>query len=52
MAYETKVILIALAQLAARENSKKIYNAITEMANADGLVLKPFEEARTAELEE
>ena len=50
MAYETKVILIALARLAVRTNSKAMYKEIAEMANAEGVVLKPYEEAR-AELE-
>ena len=51
MAYETKVILIALARLAIREKAKGMYREIAEMANAEGVVLKPYDEAR-AELEE
>ena len=51
MAYETKIILIALANAAVRDNAKGVYKLISEMAHADGIVLKPFDEAR-AELEE
>ena len=51
MAYETKVILLALANEALRDNAKGVYKLILKMANADGIELKPFEEAK-AELEE
>ncbi|MGL4941601.1 MAG: hypothetical protein ACRC46_00235 [Thermoguttaceae bacterium] len=51
MAYETKVILIALAELACRTHSREVYNAIAKMANAEGVVLKPYKEA-LAEIEE
>jgi len=46
MAYETKVILIALAQMALRTNSKEMYKYIAQMANAEGLVLKSWDEAK------
>ena len=48
MAYETKVILIALANAALKENAKSMYRLIAEMANAEGVVLKPFDEAKAA----
>ena len=51
MAYETKVILIALANAVLRDDPKAVYELITEMANADGIVLKPYDEAK-AKLEE
>ena len=51
MAFETKVILISLAQHACRTESKEMYKIISEMANAEGTVIKSYEEAR-AELEE
>jgi len=51
MAYETKVILIALARLALREKAKSMYKEIAAMANAEGVVLKPYDEA-IAEIEE
>ena len=50
MAYETKVILIGLAQLAIAENSRAMYNHIATMANAEGVVLKSYDEAK-AEME-
>ena len=46
MAYETKVILIALAKLAIFHKSKPMYKEIADMANAEGVVLKPYEEAK------
>ena len=51
MAYETKVILVALAEAALKDNARGVYKLIAKMANVEGLVLKPFDEAR-AELEE
>ena len=50
MAYETKVILIALSKIAVHTNAKEVYKAIAEMANAEGVILKPYDEAK-AELE-
>jgi len=47
MAYETKVILNALAYIIRNADSlKEAYEALEEMANAEGVVLKPFEEAK------
>ena len=46
MAYETKVILISLAKHALHTKSKAMYEIIAEMANAEGVVLKPYEEAQ------
>jgi len=51
MAYETKVILISLAEIALRTNAKEVYKAIAKMANAEGVILKSYEEAK-AELED
>jgi hypothetical protein len=45
MAYETKVILISLAQHALEAESKKMYDIISTMANAEGVVLESYEEA-------
>ena len=50
VAYETKVILISLAEIACRTNAKEVYNAIARMANAEGVILKSYDEAR-AELQ-
>ena len=52
VAYETKVILISLAEIAVKANdAKEVYKAIAKMANAEGVILKSYEEAK-AELEE
>ena len=51
LAYETKVLLIALAEIAVRTDAKEVYKAIAKMANAESLILKSYEEAK-AELEE
>ena len=51
MAYETKVILISLAEIAVRTGAKEVYRAIAKMANAEGVILKSYEEAK-AELDE
>ena len=50
VSYETKVILISLAEIACRTNAKEVYNAIARMANAEGVILESYEKAR-AELE-
>lgn len=43
VAYETKVLLIALAKIVRKaDDIKEIYEAIEEMANAEGVVLKPL----------
>ena len=45
VAYETKVLLIALAKIVRKaDNIKEIYEVIEEMANAEGIVLKPLED--------
>ena len=46
MAYETKVILISLANHALRVGSEEMYTIIAQMANAEGVVLRPYSEAR------
>jgi hypothetical protein len=51
MAYETKVMLSMLAEIALRTNSKEMYQAIAKFANVEGVVLKPYDEAK-AEIEE
>jgi len=52
VAYETKVILISLAEIAKKATSvKEMYDAIAKMANAEGVILKSYEEAK-AELKE
>ena len=45
MAYETKVLLIAIGEIIRKSGSiEEIYEAISEMANAEGVILKPLEE--------
>ncbi|MCL2565834.1 MAG: hypothetical protein FWE24_08505 [Defluviitaleaceae bacterium] len=45
LAYETKVLLIALAKIVRKADSvEEVYKAIEEMANAEGVVLKPLDE--------
>jgi len=44
-AYEIKVLLIALAKIVRKaDNIKEIYEALEEMANAEGIILKPIED--------
>jgi len=50
MAYETKVLLIAIAQIIRKADSiEEIYKAVEKMANAEGLVLEPLDEEKKAE---
>ena len=45
MAYETKALLIAIANIIRKsENIKEIYAAVEEIANAEGVILKPLDE--------
>ena len=47
-AYEIKVLLIALAKIVRKADSiEEIYKAIEDMANAEGIVLKPLEENKS-----
>ena len=47
VAYETKALLIALANIARKSASlSEFYKALEEVANAEGVVLKPLEEAK------
>jgi hypothetical protein len=49
--FETKALLISLAEHALRTDSGEMYKIIAKMANAEGVILKSFDEAK-AELEE
>ena len=51
MAYETKALLISLAEHACRTESREMYKIIANMANLESTIIKPYEKAR-AELEE
>ena len=50
MTYETKVLLSLLADTALRTNSKEMYKVIAKIANTEGMILKPYDEAK-AELD-
>ena len=42
MSFETKVLLIALAKIISKADSvEEIYEAVQDMANAEGVVLPP-----------
>ena len=45
MAYETKALLIAIANIMRlSKDMKQAYEALAEMANAEGVILKPLED--------
>jgi hypothetical protein len=47
MAYETKTLLASLAKIAAKaETAEEVYDAIAEIANIEGVILKPYDEVR------
>ena len=51
MAYETKVLLSLLADTALRTKSKEMYKVIAKIANTEGMLIPPYDEA-LRELEE
>ena len=45
MAYDTKVLLIAIAEIIkSKKTPEEIYKAVEKMANAEGVVLRPYDE--------
>ena len=47
MAYETKVLLMAFANIVSKSNSiEEIYKAVQAMANVEGVMLQSLEELR------
>jgi len=47
VAYETKVLLIAIAKIISKADSiEEVYKAVQLMANAEGLVLQSLEEMK------
>ena len=51
--FETKVVLIAMAKIVAKSKSvKEIYEALVDMANAEGVILKSYEEEKERNQEE
>ena len=49
-AYETRVLLIGMAEYAVEARVKKMYNYVAKMLNSEGVTLKSYEDA-VAELE-
>ena len=50
--YETKVVLVAVSNIMRKsKNLKEAHEALEEMANAEGVVLKPFDESENKEKE-
>ena len=45
MAYETKALLIAMAEYAIEAKIKKMYRFVAKVANAEGLILPSYEDA-------
>ena len=46
--YETKVLLAALSDITLKAKSTRdVYLSLQKMANVEGLVLKPFDEAKS-----
>ena len=49
-AYETKALLIAIANIMRlSKDMKQAYEALVEMANSEGVILKPLEEENEEE---
>ena len=45
MAYETKALFIAIANIMRlSKDMKQAYEALAEMANAEGVIIKPLDE--------
>jgi len=43
MTYETKVLLIAIAEIISKSESiEEVYEALAKMANAEGVILEPL----------
>jgi hypothetical protein len=46
--YETKVVLVAVSNIMRKSKDlKEAHTALEEMANAEGVVLKPFDEEKS-----
>jgi hypothetical protein len=52
MAYETKVILTSIAEMAVKVDSREMYNFVAKLANVEGVVLQSFDKAKEAQSEE
>jgi hypothetical protein len=50
MAYETKALLIAIANIMRlSKDMKQAYEALVEMANSEGVIVKPLEDENEEE---
>jgi len=53
MTYETKVLLSAVASIMRKSDSlEDAYEELEEMANVEGVILKPFKKEEKAKKEE
>ena len=44
VAYETKVLLIALSEIIRKaESLEEVYETVQKMANAEGVIIEPYE---------
>jgi len=47
VAYETKILIIALSKIVRKaDDLMEVYEALQEMANAEGVILQPFDEKK------
>jgi hypothetical protein len=47
MAYESKALLASVAQIMAKSKTmEEAYKAISQIANVEGVILKPFQELK------
>jgi len=46
MAYETKVILIALSEFLREAKEEKAYRIVQKMANAEGVILENYDSTK------
>ena len=49
MALETKIIIIGMAAFARKAKNKEMYDYAAELAQAENLILKPYEDAKDGE---
>jgi hypothetical protein len=50
MAYETKAILIAIGKLIKKaESLEDAYKSVADMANAEGVILEPYDKDKEKE---
>jgi hypothetical protein len=53
MAYETKTLLAAMASIVTKSKTvKEVYRELAKIANVEGVILEPYEEAMKKQNEE